>query len=35
MKNLEKSRPDFMKNHLSEKEYFGKLRSEVFTKWKN
>ena len=35
MKNLENSRQVFMKTELSEKEYFEKLRSEVFTKWEN
>ena len=35
IKNLEESRTDFMKNELSEKEYFERLRSEVFMKWKN
>ena len=35
MKNPKKSRPDFMKNLLSQKEYFEKLRSEVVTKWEN
>ena len=35
LKNLEKSKPDFMKNSLSEKGYFEKLRSEVFMKWEN
>ena len=32
MNNLEKCRPDFMKNKLSEKEYSEKLKSEVFMK---
>ena len=35
IKNLEKSRPDFMKNWLSEKESFEKLKSELFMKWEN
>ena len=35
VKNLEKGRPGFMKNQLSEKEYFETLRSEVFMDWKN
>ena len=35
MKNLEKSKPDFMKNSLNEKEYFEKLKSEAFMKWEN
>ena len=35
VKNHEKSRPDFMKNSSATKEYFEKLRSEVFMKWVN
>ena len=35
MKNLEKSKPGFMKNQLSEREYFEKLTSEVFMNWEN
>ena len=35
MKNLEKSKPDFMKNSLNEKEHFEKLKSEAFMKWEN
>ena len=35
MKNLEESRPGFMKNWLNEKQYFEKVTSEVPVKWKN
>ena len=30
-----RERPDFMKNSFTEKEYFEKLKSEVFMKWEN
>ena len=32
LKNLEKRKPDFTKDQLNEKEYFEKLKSEV---WEN
>ena len=35
MKLLEESRPDSTKNWHSEKEHFGKLVLEIFTRWKN
>ena len=35
VKNLEESRPSFMKNWLKEKKHFEKLTSGVSVKWKN
>ena len=35
MKNLEESKPHFTNKWLNEKEYFEKLKTEVFMKWEN